>query len=386
MNYYAESLKGLAEKKGRLDIFSNEEIVNKNDLSITYTPGVSEPCRKIFENQNEAYKYTIKGRTVAVVTDGSAVLGLGDIGAKAAIPVMEGKCALFNRFAGLNAFPICLETNNIDEIVDTVIKIAPIFGGINLEDISAPRCFEIEKRLIEKLDIPVFHDDQHGTAIVVTAALINASRLSIKNISELQIVIAGAGAAGTAIAKMLLNFGVKDIILTNSKGIISKKNFREENETWNELLKITNKKNRQGKLEDALIGADIFIGVSAPDIITKEMILSMNENPFIFAMSNPVPEIMPDIARDAGAAVIATGRSDFPNQINNVLAFPGVFKGALEGKKKKITEEMKKSAAKALAYYIKDDDLSEDYIIPSPFDDGVADTIAKSIKNLSNYD
>ncbi|MCI5698977.1 MAG: NADP-dependent malic enzyme [Lachnospiraceae bacterium] len=368
------------EWKGKISTESKASLKSREDLALAYTPGVAEPCKVIAKDPEAAYTYTIKQNTVAVVSDGSAVLGLGNIGAKAAMPVMEGKSVLFKEFGGVNAFPICLDTQDTEEIIKTVVNIAPAFGGINLEDISAPRCFEIENRLKELLDIPVFHDDQHGTAIVVLSGIINALKITGKKKEECRIVISGAGAAGIAIAKLLLSYGFKSIIMCGSKGIISKDNPRI-NWAQREMLEVTNLENRQGTLADALVGADIFIGVSAPGIVTAEMVKSMNPDPIIFAMANPVPEIMPDVAKAAGARIIGTGRSDFPNQINNVVAFPGIFKGALEGRASQITEEMKLAAALALANLVPDDELNEEYIMPEAFDPRVAEAVSKAVKD-----
>ena len=368
------------EWKGKISTESKASLKSREDLALAYTPGVAEPCKVIAKDPEAAYTYTIKQNTVAVVSDGSAVLGLGNIGAKAAMPVMEGKSVLFKEFGGVNAFPICLDTQDTEEIIKTVVNIAPAFGGINLEDISAPRCFEIENRLKELLDIPVFHDDQHGTAIVVLSGIINALKITGKKKEECRIVISGAGAAGIAIAKLLLSYGFKSIIVCGSKGIISKDNPRI-NWAQREMLEVTNLENRQGTLADALVGADIFIGVSAPGIVTAEMVKSMNPDPIIFAMANPVPEIMPDVAKAAGARIIGTGRSDFPNQINNVVAFPGIFKGALEGRASQITEEMKLAAALALANLVPDDELNEEYIMPEAFDPRVAEAVSKAVKD-----
>ena len=368
------------EWKGKISTESKASLKSREDLALAYTPGVAEPCKVIAKDPEAAYTYTIKQNTVAVVSDGSSVLGLGNIGAKAAMPVMEGKSVLFKEFGGVNAFPICLDTQDTEEIIKTVVNIAPAFGGINLEDISAPRCFEIENRLKELLDIPVFHDDQHGTAIVVLSGIINALKITGKKKEECRIVISGAGAAGIAIAKLLLSYGFKSIIMCGSKGIISKDNPRI-NWAQREMLEVTNLENRQGTLADALVGADIFIGVSAPGIVTAEMVKSMNPDPIIFAMANPVPEIMPDVAKAAGARIIGTGRSDFPNQINNVVAFPGIFKGALEGRASQITEEMKLAAALALANLVPDDELNEEYIMPEAFDPRVAEAVSKAVKD-----
>lgn len=380
MNYYEKSLQAHEENKGKLAVRSKLKVTNKEELSIAYTPGVAEPCRKINEKPEDVYKYTAKGNTVAVVSDGSAVLGLGNIGAKASIPVMEGKAVLFKEFADIDAIPICLETQDTDEIINIVKNIAPTFGGINLEDISAPRCFEIEERLKEILDIPVFHDDQHGTAVVVSAASINALKLVGKKFEDIKIVINGAGAAGTAIAKMFINLGVKNIIVCDRSGAICRSNDKLSHAKM-QIAEITNQNLEEGTLKDVLVGADMFVGVSAPKSLTEEMVRSMAKDPIVFPMANPEPEIMPDLAKKAGARVIGTGRSDFPNQINNVLAFPGIFKGALSVKASQITEEMKVAAAFALAELVKKEELNEEYVIPSPFTDGVAEAIAAAVAN-----
>ena len=366
---------------GKLETTAKAHVNSREDLAIAYTPGVAEPCKVIAKDPEAAYKYTIKSNTVAVVSDGSAVLGLGNIGALAAMPVMEGKAVLFKEFGGVNAVPICLDSQDTEEIIRTVVNIAPAFGGINLEDISAPRCFEIETRLKELLDIPVFHDDQHGTAIVVLAGIINALKVTKKEKETGRVVVNGAGSAGVAITKLLLNYGFKDITMCDINGIISKDS---ENLNWmqKEMAKVTNLKNASGTLADALKGADIFVGVSAPGIVTKDMVASMNKDAILFAMANPVPEIMPDLAKAAGAKVVGTGRSDFPNQVNNVVAFPGIFKGALEGRASQITEEMKLAAAKAIAGLVPDEELSEDNILPQAFDPCVAETVSRAIKEL----
>lgn len=366
---------------GKLETTAKAHVNSREDLAIAYTPGVAEPCKVIAKDPEAAYKYTIKSNTVAVVSDGSAVLGLGNIGALAAMPVMEGKAVLFKEFGGVNAVPICLDTQDTEEIIRTVVNIAPAFGGINLEDISAPRCFEIETRLKELLDIPVFHDDQHGTAIVVLAGIINALKVTKKEKETCRVVVNGAGSAGVAITKLLLNYGFKGITMCDINGIISKDS---ENLNWmqKEMAKVTNLKNASGTLADALKGADIFVGVSAPGIVTKDMVASMNKDAILFAMANPVPEIMPDLAKAAGAKVVGTGRSDFPNQVNNVVAFPGIFKGALEGRASQITEEMKLAAAKAIAGLVPDEELSEDNILPQAFDPCVAETVSRAIKEL----
>jgi len=378
MDYDKLSLDLHEEKKGKLSIISKVSVKNKKDLSIAYTPGVAEPCRKIFKNKEDVYKYTIKSNTVAIVTDGSAVLGLGDIGPEASLPVMEGKAVLFKEFANVDAFPIAIKSQDIDEIVNTVKLIEPIFGGINLEDISAPRCFEIESRLKAELSIPVMHDDQHGTAVVVLAGVINACKLENKNIKDLKVAISGAGAAGVAIVKILVKYGITNIIICDSKGIIHNK--RDDlNSSKKELVDLTNKSNIIGGLKDAIIKADLFIGASAKNLLKAEDIRTMNKDPIIFAMANPDPEITPEEAMKGGAKIIATGRSDYPNQLNNVLAFPGIFRGALDARAKEITDDMKVKAAEALASCV--DKLTVDKIIPSPFDKGVADKIAQAIKN-----
>ncbi|MCC3870029.1 NAD(P)-dependent malic enzyme [Terrisporobacter mayombei] len=382
MNYFEESLKLHEGKVGKIELISKVKVETRDDLSLAYTPGVAEPCRKIHENEENVYKYTSKGNLVAVVTDGSAVLGLGDIGPKAGLPVMEGKAILFKEFAGVDAFPICLDTKDVDEIVKTVKLIAPGFGGINLEDIGAPRCFEVEERLKKELDIPVFHDDQHGTAIVVLAGLINALKVVGKNIEDIKVVVNGAGAAGTAITKLLLSSGVKNLIACDRVGILYR-GMKNVDKAKVELANITNPDNIQGNLADALVGADVFIGVSAPGIVSKDMVKSMNKDSIFFAMANPTPEIMPDEAKEAGARVIGTGRSDFPNQVNNVLAFPGIFRGALDVRAKEINEEMKIAAAYAIASMIKEEDLNEDNVIPYALDRTVAENVAEAIKKAA---
>lgn len=370
-----------AKWRGKLEINCKAKITNSEELSVAYTPGVAEPCIEIAEDESLAYKYTGKGNLVAVITDGTAVLGLGDIGPMAAMPVMEGKCALFKTFAGIDAFPICLDCKDTDEIVKTIYNISKSFGGINLEDISAPRCFEIERRLIEMCDIPVFHDDQHGTAIITCAGLLNAVKFTKKKMGELKIVISGAGSAGISIAKMILRMGFGDIILCGSKGTIYEgaPNINSEQQ---KIAALTNKSKLVGSLEDAMRGADIFIGVSKPGIVTEEMISSMAKNPIVFAMANPIPEIMPDLAKKAGAAVVGTGRSDFPNQVNNVLAFPGIFRGALDCGARKISEEMKEAAARAIAAVIPDEELTADYVLPNAFDENVSKAVAKAVMDV----
>lgn len=382
MNYSELSLAAHEKSKGKVEIRSKMKVEDAKDLSIAYTPGVAEPCRKIHENTEDVYKYTAKGNLVAVVTDGTAVLGLGDIGPESAMPVMEGKSILFKTFANVDAFPICLATKDVDEIVETVKRIAPVFGGINLEDIAAPRCVEIENRLREELDIPVFHDDQHGTAVVVTAGIVNALKLVNKEFKDLKIVINGAGAAGGAIAKMLLSIGVDDIIICDSKGIVHQDN-KGNNWFKQELAKITNKRGLKGSLADAVVGADLFIGVSAPGVLSKEMVQSMGKDPIVFALANPTPEIFPDEAIEAGAKVVATGRSDFPNQVNNVLAFPGLFRGALDVRASQINDEMNIAAAYAIAQMITEDQLKEGVIIPSPFNKEIAKNVAKAVSEAA---
>lgn len=367
--------------QGKLETTAKAKVNSREDLAIAYTPGVAEPCKVIAADKNAVYTYTMKANTVAVISDGSAVLGLGNIGAHAALPVMEGKAVLFKTFGGVNAVPICLDTQDTEEIIKTVVNIAPAFGGINLEDISAPRCFEIEERLKRLLDIPVFHDDQHGTAIVVLAGIINALKITRKVMEDCRIVINGAGSAGLAITKLLLRYGFKHIVLCDINGIISKET-PHLNWAQKQIAEVTNLEGMNGSLADALRGADIFVGVSAPDIVTAEMVRSMNKDAVIFAMANPVPEIMPDIAKAAGARVIGTGRSDFPNQVNNVVAFPGIFKGALEGRASQITEEMKLATAKAIAGLVADEDLHEDHILPEAFDPRVADVVSAAVKEL----
>jgi malate dehydrogenase (oxaloacetate-decarboxylating) len=383
MSVFDESLKLHEKNNGKIEIISKVKVKNKNDMSLAYSPGVAEPCKKIAENKENVYKYTSKGNMIAVVTDGSAVLGLGNIGPEAALPVMEGKAILFKEFAGVDAFPICLDTQDTEEIIKTVKLLAPGLGGINLEDISAPRCIEIESRLKEELDIPVFHDDQHGTAIVVTAGLINAYRFLGKNLKDAKVVVNGAGAAGSSICKMIKELGVSDIIAVDKTGILNRDDIGVYNELHRELAGITNINNKTGTLSDALEGADVFIGVSAGNILKKDMVKKMNKDAVIFAMANPVPEIMPEDALEAGAAIAGTGRSDYPNQINNVLAFPGLFKGALEAKSKKITEDMKIEAAKAIAYILNDDDLKKDYIIPDVFDKRVVERVSEAVKKVA---
>ena len=369
------------EWNGKLETTAKAHVNSREDLAIAYTPGVAEPCKVIAKDPEAAYTYTMKANTVAVVSDGSAVLGLGNIGALAAMPVMEGKCVLFKEFGGVNAVPICLDTQDTEEIIRSVVNIAPAFGGINLEDISAPRCFEIETRLKELLNIPVFHDDQHGTAIVVLAGIINALKVTGKKKEDCRVVVNGAGSAGVAITKLLLTYGFPHITMCDINGIISK-DSPDLNWMQKEMTKVTNLEGRIGLLADALKGADIFVGVSAPNIVTPEMVASMNQDAILFAMANPVPEIMPDLAKAAGAKVVGTGRSDFPNQINNVVAFPGIFKGALEGRATQITEEMKLAAANAIAGLVPEEELNENNILPEAFDPRVAETVSKAIKDL----
>ena len=372
------------EWNGKLETISKSPVKSREDLSLAYTPGVAEPCKVIAEDKEAAYTYTMKANTVAVVSDGSAVLGLGNIGPHAAMPVMEGKAVLFKEFGNVNAVPICLDTQDTEEIIKAVTYLAPGFGGINLEDISAPRCFEIEERLKATLDIPVFHDDQHGTAIVVLAGIINGLKVVNKKKEDCRVVVNGAGSAGVAITKLLLTYGFTNVTMCDKVGILSKET---EGLNWmqEKMVQVTNLENKTGSLADALKGADIFVGVSAPNIVTKEMVASMNKDSILFAMANPVPEIMPDLAKEAGARVVGTGRSDFPNQVNNVVAFPGIFKGALEGRAKQITEEMKLAAANALAALVADEDLHEDNILPEAFDPRVAEAVANAVKsNIRN--
>ena len=365
---------------GKLETASKISVKSREDLSLAYTPGVAEPCKVIAKDREAAYKYTIKSNTVAVVSDGSAVLGLGNIGPYAAMPVMEGKAVLFKEFGGVNAVPICLDTQDTEEIIKAVTYLAPGFGGINLEDISAPRCFEIEERLNEILDIPVFHDDQHGTAIVVLAGIINGLKVVGKKKEACRVIVNGAGSAGIAITRLLLTYGFSNIILCDKAGILSK-DSKGLNWMQEKMMEVTNLNNETGSLADALKGADIFVGVSAPGIVTQEMVSSMNRDAVLFAMANPVPEIMPDLAKAAGARVVGTGRSDFPNQVNNVVAFPGIFKGALEGRARRITEEMKLAAARAIASLVPDDELGEDNIMPQPFDPRVVQAVSQAVKS-----
>ena len=382
MNYSELSLNMHEENIGKIEVVSKVSIENRDDLSTAYTPGVAEPCRKIHENKEDVYRYTAKGNLVAVVTDGSAVLGLGNIGPQAAMPVMEGKAVLFKEFANVDAFPICIDSSDVEQIVNTVKMIAPTFGGINLEDIAAPRCFEIEERLKKEVDIPVFHDDQHGTAIVVCAGLINALKLVGKDIRDVNIVVNGAGSAGCAIVKMLFSIGAKNITVCDREGIIYK-GAPFNSPHMEELAKTTNLECKQGLLSDAMKGSDVFIGVSAANVVSGEMVCSMNEGAVVFAMANPTPEIMPDIAKKAGAKVVGSGRSDFANQVNNVLAFPGIFRGALNVRASDINEEMKVAAAYAIASIVKDDELSEDYVIPNALDKRIGVEVAEAVENAA---
>ena len=378
-----DALKMHKENQGKLSVHSKVPLRNAEDLSLAYSPGVAEPCMDIYEDESKVYDYTMKGNLVAVVSNGTAVLGLGNIGPKAAMPVMEGKALLFKSFADVDAFPLCLDTTDSDKIVETVKLLEPTFGGVNLEDIKAPECFEIEDRLRKICNIPVFHDDQHGTAIVTAAGLLNALKLANKKIEEIRVVANGAGSAGVAIVKLLIKMGVKDVILCDTKGIIYEGRPSGMNSFKEEMARITNKEQKQGSLADALVGADVFVGVSAPGAVTKEMVRSMNHDSIIFAMANPVPEIMPEEAKEAGALVIGTGRSDFPNQVNNVLAFPGIFRGALDVQAKEINEEMKLAAVHAIAGLIAEEELHTDYVIPDPFDRRVAAHVAAAVANAA---
>ena len=380
MDNKEKALKCHEEWNGKLETIAKSKVNSREDLAIAYTPGVAEPCKVIAENKELAYKYTWKSNTVAVVSDGSAVLGLGNIGPYAAMPVMEGKCVLFKEFGNVNAVPICLDTQDTEEIIEAVKNIAPGFGGINLEDISAPRCFEVEERLKEMLDIPVFHGDQHGTAIVVLAGIINGLRLTGKKKENCKVVVNGAGSAGVAITKLILRYGFKNVTMCDRHGIIGK-DYPDLNWMQKKMTEVTNLDNASGTLADALKGADIFVGVSAPNIVTSEMVASMNKDSILFAMANPVPEVMPDVAKAAGARIVGTGRSDFPNQVNNVIAFPGIFRGALEGRATQITEEMKLAAAEALAGLVSDEELNDDFIMPEAFDPRVADVVANAVKS-----
>lgn len=379
---YERSLELHEKNHGKVEVISKVKVENREDLSLAYTPGVAEPCRKIHANPVDVYKYTAKGNLVAVVSDGTAVLGLGDIGPLAGMPVMEGKSILFKEFANVDAFPICLDTKDVDEIVETVKRIAPCFGGINLEDISAPRCFEVEARLKKELDIPVFHDDQHGTAIVVCAGLINALKVVGKKMEDIRVVINGAGSAGISICKLILQFGVGDVVLVDRQGALCP---GEEwmNPAQKAMAEVTNKDHQRGLLAEIIKNKDVFIGVSAPNLVTAEMVKTMAKDPIIFAMANPTPEIMPDVAKAGGARVVATGRSDFPNQINNVLVFPGIFRGALDVRATDITEEMKLAASRAIASLITPEELNEEYIIPSPFDKRVCSVVAKEVGRVA---
>ncbi|NDI78302.1 MULTISPECIES: NAD(P)-dependent malic enzyme [Psychrilyobacter] len=387
MSVYEESLKLHIENKGKIEVISKVSVKTKEDLSLAYSPGVAEPCKKIAANKNDVYKYTAKGNMVAIITDGTAVLGLGDIGPEAALPVMEGKAILFKEFGGVDAFPICLDTKDTEEIIRTCKLLAPSFGGINLEDIAAPKCVEIERRLIEELDIPVFHDDQHGTAIVTTAAVINSAKLLGKNISDLRVSMIGTGSAGSSIARMLKGLGVKSLYAYNSKGVVTQAKYDSYRFLVKELLDQNIIDTPENLEEDSVAGmmkgTDVFVGVSGPDMVTKDMVRSMNADPIILAMANPTPEIMPEDALEAGAAVVGTGRSDYPNQVNNVLAFPGLFKGALEAGATVINDEMKIAAAYGIANVLKEEELRADYIIPSPFDDRVASVVAETVKKIA---
>ncbi|MDR3597130.1 malic enzyme-like NAD(P)-binding protein [Clostridium sp.] len=383
MNIYEEALKFHEEKRGKYEIKPTCEVKSAKDLSLAYTPGVAEPCREIHKDPQKAYTYTRKWNTVAVVSDGTAVLGLGDIGPLAALPVMEGKSILFKEFGNVDAFPIVLDTKNVDEIVNTVANIAPTLGGINLEDISAPRCFEVEKKLKERLNIPVFHDDQHGTAIVVLSGLLNALKIVKKNLDDIKVIINGAGSAGTAICKLLLSSGVKNIVMCDIDGVISRDKDLSNNIYMQELANITNPNNETGKLSDVIKDADVFIGVSAPNILSKDMVKTMNKDGIVFAMANPTPEIFPEDAKEAGIAVMGTGRSDYPNQINNVLAFPGIFRGALDVRATEINEEMKVAAAYAIANAISTEELDAENIIPKAFDLKVQSLVAEAVKEAA---
>ena len=378
MDIKEKALKQHEEWQGKIEVTIRSRLVTPEDLSIAYTPGVAEPCLKIAEDKDLSYKYTRRGNMVAVVTDGTAVLGLGDIGPEAGMPVMEGKCVLFKEFGGVDAFPLCVRSKDVDDIVNTVALLAGSFGGVNLEDISAPRCFEIEKKLKERCDIPIFHDDQHGTAVVTAAAMLNALKVTGRKLEDIRVVTSGAGAAGIAIIKLLVSLGLKDVIMCDRKGAIyeGREGLNAEKE---EMAKISNREMRKGSLAEVIKGADVFIGVSAPGTVTPHMVKTMAPDPILFPMANPVPEIMPDLAKEAGAAVIGTGRSDFPNQINNVLAFPGIFRGALDVRAKDINDEMKVAAAYAIANLIDEKDLNADYIIPNPFDKRVAPAVAKAV-------
>lgn len=380
---YTKSLELHKKNRGKIEVVSKVRVTNREELSLAYSPGVAQPCLEIKNNPNDSYKYTSRGNLVAVITDGTAVLGLGDIGPEAAMPVMEGKCILLKEFAGVDAFPICLDTKDTEELIKTIKYLAPSFGGINLEDISAPRCIEIETRLKDELDIPVFHDDQHGTAIVVVAGLINSFKFLKKDLKEAKIVVNGAGAAGSSICKLVHKLGVKDIIAVDREGILTRDKADSYNFSHKELALLTNKDALSGGLKEAMVGADVFIGVSVPGCLTEEMVKTMNSDSVIFAMANPTPEIMPEVALSAGAKIVGTGRSDYPNQVNNVLAFPGLFKGALRARSKKISEEMKMACAVAIANVLKEEELRADYIIPDAFDMRVPETVAAEVERIA---
>ena len=381
MDIMEKSLKAHESWKGKIEVVSTVPVDNKDDLSVAYTPGVAQPCLEIQKDINKSYELTRRHNLCAVITDGTAVLGLGDIGPEAGMPVMEGKCVLFKTFGGVDAFPLCIKSKDVDEIVNTISLISGSFGGINLEDISAPRCFEIEAKLKERLDIPVFHDDQHGTAIVMLAGIINSLKIVNKKIDEIKVVINGAGAAGTAIGKLLLRYGVNHLTYCDRKGIVNKNNAMNDSQLA--LCEVTNLENKEGTLEDALVGADVFIGVSAPNLLTSKSISRMNKDAIVFACANPTPEIYPEDAKEGGARIVSTGRSDYPNQINNVLVFPGVFRGTFDVRASDINEEMKMAAAKALASLVSDEELNEDYIIPKPFDPRVGETVAAAVKQAA---
>ena len=385
MDYAKESLKLHEQWKGKIEVTAKIKVENKEDLSLAYTPGVAQPCLEIQKDYNKSFDLTARGNTVAVVTDGTAVLGLGDIGPEAGMPVMEGKALLFKTFGNVDAIPLCVRSKSVDDIVNTIKLLAGSFGGVNLEDISAPRCFEIEKRLKEdpEVDIPIFHDDQHGTAVVCVAACINALKLVGKKWEDLSIVFNGAGAAGVAIAKLMISMGAKDVVMCDRTGIIYKGRKEGMNSAKEEIASFTNKLNKKGTLKEAMVGADVFVGVSSPGVVTEEMVKSMNEGAIVMPMANPTPEIMPDLAKKAGAAVVGTGRSDFPNQINNVLAFPGIFRGALDCRATDINEEMKIAAATAIASLVSDEELNAEHVIPAPFDKRVAPTVAKAVKEAA---
>lgn len=383
MDYYKKALELHREKKGKLKVVSTVSVESNEDMAIAYTPGVAEPCREIAKDKSNVYEYTMKGNYIAVISDGTAVLGLGNIGPEAAMPVMEGKCILFNEFAGINAIPICINTDDEDEIIKFVKNLEPSFGGINLEDISSPRCFNIERRLKEELNIPVFHDDQHGTAIVVLAGIINSLRLLKRKLEDIKVVINGAGAAGISIARLLLESGVKNIVLVDQNGALYSEDSSLEKEQKS-IAEITNKNKEKGTLKDVIVGKDVFIGVSKGNLLTQDMIRSMSKDPIIFAMANPIPEIYPDKAKEAGARIVGTGRSDYPNQVNNVLVFPGIFRGALDSRTKQITEKIKISAAYAIAGIISVEELNEDYILPKAFDKRVTEAVARAVAENSN--